>query len=158
MFANSLRDQSSIPGQVLPKTQKMILDASLLNTLQLRSFNIKTVLFQVIQFSISTQFSSIWPIDRTLSSATTPDQSKPGSDGNKKVLCIPQSSSISGTSPSDCLVSYPGHSLVEEGTPLQRCSQCILHPHLTEQDCLGYMCNKLVHTKILQKFWLNIVS
>ena len=28
------------------------------------------------------------------------------------VLCIPQSSSITGTSPADFLVSYPGHSLV----------------------------------------------
>ena len=31
------------------------------------SLNVKTVLFQAIHFSISTQFSSIWPIDRTLS-------------------------------------------------------------------------------------------
>ena len=38
-------------------------------------------------------------------------QSGPGSDGNEGVLRIPQSSSIAGTSPSDCLVSYPGHSL-----------------------------------------------
>ena len=56
--------------------------------------NIKTVLFQAIQFSISTHFSSIWPIDMTLSGATTPGQSGPGSDDNKGVLCIPQSSSI----------------------------------------------------------------
>ena len=41
--------------------------------------NIKTVLFQTIQFSISTQFNSIWSIDRTLSGATTPGQSWPGS-------------------------------------------------------------------------------
>ena len=27
-----LRDLGSIPGQVIPKTQKMVLDASLLNT------------------------------------------------------------------------------------------------------------------------------
>ena len=32
VFANSLRDQASIPGEVILKTQKMILDASLLNT------------------------------------------------------------------------------------------------------------------------------
>ena len=58
---------------------------------------------------ISPQFSSILPLDKTLSAATTPDQSGPGSDGNEGVLRIPQSSSITGTSPSDCLVSYPGH-------------------------------------------------
>ena len=46
-----------------------------------------------------------------LSGATTPGQSGPGSDGNEGVLPILQSSSIAGTSPSDCLVSYPEHSL-----------------------------------------------
>ena len=73
----------------------------------------QTVLFQTIQFSISTQFSSIWPTDKLLSSATTTGQSRPGSDGNKGVLRIPQSSYITGTSSSDCLVSYPGHMLGE---------------------------------------------
>ena len=33
-------------------------------------------------------------------------QSGPGSNGNEGVLCIPQSSSITGTSASDCLVSF----------------------------------------------------
>ena len=64
----------------------------------------KTVQFQTIQYRISTQFSSIQPIDRALSGATTPGQSGPGSDGNEGVLHMPQSSSIAGTSPSDCLV------------------------------------------------------
>ena len=49
--------------------------------------------------------SSIWPIDRTLSDATTPGQSGFGSDGNEEALYIPQSSSITQTSPSDSLVS-----------------------------------------------------
>ena len=65
--------------------------------------------FQAIQLSISTQFSSIRPIDRTLSGSSTPGQSGSGSDGNKGLLCILQS--ITGTSPSDRLVSYPGYSL-----------------------------------------------
>ena len=46
----------------------------------------KTVLFPINQFSISTQFSSIWPIDRTLAGATPPCQSGPGN--------VPKSSSI----------------------------------------------------------------
>ena len=71
---------------------------------------IKTILFQTIQFSI-TQLSSIWPINRILSGATTLGKSGPGIDGNKGVLHIPQSSSISGASGSHCLVSYLGHSL-----------------------------------------------
>ena len=57
----------------------------------------------------------------TLSGATTPSQSEPGSDGNEGVLCIPQSSSITGTLPSDCLVSYLGHSLGGGLTLLQTC-------------------------------------
>ena len=32
VFANGSEDLGSIPGQVIPKTQKMVLDASLLNT------------------------------------------------------------------------------------------------------------------------------
>ena len=57
--------------------------------------------------------SSIWLIVRNLSDATTPGESGPGSDGNGEVLHISQSASIIEASPSDCLVSYPGHSLGE---------------------------------------------
>ena len=57
------------------------------------------------------QFSSICPIDRNLTGATIPDQSEPGSYGNEGILHIPQSSDITGTSLSDCFVSYPGYSL-----------------------------------------------
>ena len=32
VFTNGLGDLGSIPGQVIPKTQKMVLDAALLNT------------------------------------------------------------------------------------------------------------------------------
>ena len=49
--------------------------------------------------------SYILPIDRTLSGPTAPGKSGPGSDGNKGVLCISQSFSITGALPSDCLVS-----------------------------------------------------
>ena len=60
----------------------------------------KTALFQMIHFSISTLFSSIQPIDRTLSGASTLGQSRPGSDDNNEVLC----SSITGISLSDCVI------------------------------------------------------
>ena len=40
--------------------------------------------------------SYILSIDRTLSDATTPSQSGPGSDGNEGVIHIPQSFSITG--------------------------------------------------------------
>ena len=76
---------------------------------ELNIFNVKTVLFQEIQSSISIEFSSIWPINRTLSGATPPGKGEPGNDGNEGVLRILQSSSITGNSPSDYLVSNPGH-------------------------------------------------
>ena len=50
--------------------------------------------------------SSIWLIDKTLSGATTPGWSGAGSDGNKEVLHIPQSSSITEASQSDYLMLY----------------------------------------------------
>ena len=84
--------------------------------------------FQTIQFSIMTQFSSIRHIARTQTGATTLGQI--GSDGNERVLRISQSSSVTGASPSDCLMSYPEHSL-KSLTSLQRCSQCILLLQLT---------------------------
>ena len=39
---------------------------------------------------------SISLLDKTLSCATTPGQSGPGNDGNKRVFCIPQSFRITG--------------------------------------------------------------
>ena len=76
----------------------------------LHSVNVKTVIFQAIQFSISTQFISIWPIDRKLFHATTPGQRGPWTDSNKELLRIPQRSSITGNSPLDRLIPYPGES------------------------------------------------
>ena len=72
------------------------------------------------------------PIDRALSGTTTLGQNESGSNGNEGVLFIPQSSSINGALPSDCLVSY-----IQEThwsrvpTPLQMCSRCILWPKST---------------------------
>ena len=50
------------------------------------------------------------------------------SDGNEGAPHISQSSNITRMSISDCLISYPGHSLYGVGslTPLQRYSWCIL--------------------------------
>ena len=69
--------------------------------------------------------SSIWSIDKALSGATTPGQNGPGSNGNERVLHFPQSSK-KGPSPSDGLMSYPGHSLRDSYV-----CQCILQLELT---------------------------
>ena len=89
----------------------------------------KTFLFQAIQFSQTVQFSVSMPLVLFnpqighFSGATTPGQSGPWRNGNNVVFRIPQSPSINGTSVSDCLVSYPGHSLGGGLIPL-----CILQP------------------------------
>ena len=63
--------------------------------------NDQSVLLLTIQFSTSHLFalslnvkSSIRPIDKTLSGATSPDKSRTMSTGNEGVLHIPQSFSI----------------------------------------------------------------
>ena len=71
------------------------------------------LLFQTIQFNISTEFSSIRPIDRHIPGATTSGQSGPGSNDNKGAHRVAQRSNITEASPSDCLGSYPEHSLGE---------------------------------------------
>ena len=55
----------------------------------------------------------------TLSGAITLSNSGAGSDGNEGVIRIHQSSSVSGSSPLDCLKSYQGH-LLERVLPLYR--------------------------------------
>ena len=67
--------------------------------------NVKTVLFQTIKISISTQFNPIWPIDKTLLGTTTPRQCRPGSDGNEELIRIPESFTITEIS-SSALVTY----------------------------------------------------
>ena len=62
-------------------------------------------------FAVLLLNSSFWPMDRTLSGVTTLGQSRPRSNGNEGIFHIPQSFSITGASPSDCLKLYPGHLL-----------------------------------------------
>ena len=81
-----------------------------------------------IQFSISMPLVQFNPWKGPLSGATTPGQNGPGSDGNEGVLRIPQSFSITGTSPSDCLVSNPGHSLGKSYTSAEKQSVCSTAP------------------------------
>ena len=81
----------------------------------------------------------MWPINKTLLSVTTLDQSGPGSDGNVGIFRFPQSSSIATLS-SDCLMSYPGNWLVGGLTSLQRRSRCILWGFTTTVLPIIYMC------------------
>ena len=97
----------------------------------------KIVLFLTIQFGVITQFSSIWPIDRTLSSPTTPGPSGLGSDGNEWVLHIPQSSSITEGLPSDGLMSYPERSSGGEVLLLYRDAVSVFYSLSQMSNLLG---------------------
>ena len=69
--------------------------------------NHQTVLLQAIQFSISHLFAFNLNVKQfywTLFGATTLGQSGPGNNGTEEVLYIPQSSSITGASPSERLM------------------------------------------------------
>ena len=55
-------------------------------------------------------YNTFCPIDKTQLGTTSTGYSEPGSDGNERVLHIPQSSSITEASPSDCLVLSTGYS------------------------------------------------
>ena len=72
----------------------------------------QTFLFLTIQFSISHLFALSLNVQHFyLTLDSSPGLSEPGSNGNEGVLRIPQNSSITEASPSDCLVSYLGHLL-----------------------------------------------
>ena len=118
--------------------------------------DIKTVLFQTIWFSISTQFSSIWLIDMTLSSTTTPGQSRPGNDGNKGVLPFSQSSIR--------LFSVISRTLVGEILSLCRdavgvfCSSSWLGHFKKGENLSNYFLEKLSLNKLFTKKNISAVS
>ena len=93
--------------------------------------------------------SFISPIDRIHTGTTTPSQRGPESNGNKGVLCIHQSSLAS---PSDCLVSYPGHSL-ERFLPLCRDTVSVFYnPHWLGGDRQRYLAKIYMLLKYCPKF------
>ena len=72
--------------------------------------------------------SSIRPIDRTLSGATTPGENGPGINSNEGVLCILQLSKARASSSDGLQDTRGGEGL----TPPQRYSRDILQPQPTE--------------------------
>ena len=96
-------------------------------------------------YSFQCQIVFIWPINMTMSAATTPGPEWIlGAMAIKGIFHIPQSSSVTGTSPSDCLVSYQGHTFGGGRvlTFLQRCSRSILQPQPPVDKALVYVLNK----------------
>ena len=94
-------------------------------------------------------------------SATTPSHYWPGSDGNEGVLRIPQSSSITGTSPSDCLVSYIGHSFFVGGGSYTGQIGFGLVGFYGISSIVGYLMPNPLYTYIVNIYelvWLNFMA
>ena len=85
--------------------------------------------------------SSIWRFDRKLSVAITAAKTGPESNGNEGVLRIPQSFGITGASPSNFLVLYPGLSLVESYAS----SEMRLVYSTASVDCTRIIMVKILH-------------
>ena len=73
-------------------------------------YGISTIVGYLMPNPVFTYILNIWFINTFCRDTQL---NEPGSDNNKQVLCIPQSSIITEASLSDCLMSYPGHSLGE---------------------------------------------
>ena len=63
VFTNGPGDQSSIPGRVIPKTQKMVLDATLLNT-QHYKIRIKGKVEQSREWCSALPYTSVVAIEK----------------------------------------------------------------------------------------------
>ena len=93
--------------------------------------------FQTIQFSMSRLLtvwmsnSSIWPIDKNLSGATSPGQSGPGSNRKNRILHI-RKIFKGGVSLSVSVMSYPGNSLGGGFWPSSEMQSVYLQLHPTE--------------------------
>ena len=59
VFANGPGDRGSIPGQVITKTQKMVLDAALLNTQHYKVW-IKGKVEQFREWSSALPYTAMW--------------------------------------------------------------------------------------------------
>ena len=58
LFVNGLEDRGSTPSRIIPKTQKMVLDAALLNT-QHYKVNIKGKVEQAREWSSALPYTSV---------------------------------------------------------------------------------------------------
>ena len=88
---------------------------SIYNKFSISSLDIETVLFQTIQFSISTQFWSIWPTDITPPGVITPARLDLEATAVKGYSALPKAPALLECYHQIFLVSYPRHSLSYPG-------------------------------------------
>ena len=111
--------------------------------------NVKTVNFKQFSLAWLQLFYLIHNLSLTQSRAATPGRSGPGSDGNKGILHILQSSNITEASPANCLVSYLGHSLVGSYPLCRDAISVFCSPQRTETSMA---CENLLKTSSF-KIW-----
>ena len=118
----------------------------------------KTVLFQIIQFSISAQFSSIWPIDRCYHSGPKRTWERWQLRGN------PQSPKLQHYwNPTNWLFGVLSRTPVGGSlTPLQRSGRCILLPQSTGQGVTSPCQEKMAlpaycSEAVVPEFWSGVL-
>ena len=96
-----------------------------------QSLSVKTILFQTIQFSVSTQFSSIYTIDMTYQPLSHRVRVDLGAMAIKGCSAFPKSSALLKSHHQIvlCPIQDIGWRSI---TPLQRCRRCILQSQFTE--------------------------
>ena len=113
----------------------------------------KTFLFQAIPFCMSTQFTSIWPIERTLLGSTSPGQCGHWCDGNQGVLSITLHSCITDASSLDRLVSIQDI----RGGEFLPCEEIQSVYSITPADWVVHLYGFNYSNKTLIIIWFHIV-
>ena len=119
----------------------------------------KTVLFQVIQFSISTQFSSIQPIDRVPPGATTPGHGGPRAMAKKGCSVFPKAPAL--LQPHHQIVQCSFQDTSWRGSYSSACTRGILQLQPTGQqwkkcaDCKGDSIKKQISVGHITRDYLT---
>ena len=96
-------------------------------------------------------------LGKVLSGSVTPDQSGHVSNGNKEVVCISQSSSIIGISPSDCFISYPVHLLGRSYPSAEKQSVYSTAPANWASSTIRWCAKSINNYSLKVSYWHQIV-
>ena len=117
--------------------------------IQLNDFKYCYIAITIKHQSFDDTICCIWPIDRTLSGATTPGRSGPGSYGN-----TPHFPNLQGWSLTIRLLNVISWTFVGKGlTPRQICSRCILQPWPTGLGMYEFIGESLHGVMVGQLVW-----
>ena len=105
-------------------------------------------------FALILNFKQFYLTNRTLSGVTTLDQNRPGSNGNEGVLCIPQSSSITG------LFRVISKTLVGDGVGFLLCRDAVdvFYSPSRLSFLHGWIYETVIFLIVVDLFFLNYIK